>query len=430
MTQSVFYMGLDVLGTVFEAWILYTCNKIFCKDTNNRVLKLLLYITNAIFVFVLTWIIPVGMLKILIVAVYFVTLYHYLLKASWKNVITAFIIYDVLVILSDFAALIITDAAWGHTSILVGNNVVNIWQYYLIKFILSVVIVVILRKYIGEFYYEVQCKDTITILMYGIVIFGVLIYSTGRGFFEGDVNYFDYVAGISGVLFGILILLIFLYQKNSTYLKQQKNIAEQQVREMEVKYAYYEDKLNDERRIREIYHDLKNHLLVMEHRQNIAETRQMAETLLSQIADYEDYVHTGNEFLDIILKDKAAKAREKQIDFSALVDFKGIDFMKPLDISTIFGNAIDNAMEASEQLPEDQRLITVKAERVRNMLIITVENNTLPGKQPAEGTTKKDCFVHGFGIPNIKKAVEKYDGQCSFRQGDGTYLVKILIPIP
>ncbi len=177
----------------------------------------------------MTWIIPVGMLKILIVAVYFVTLYHYLLKASWKNVITAFIIYDVLVILSDFAALIITDAAWGHTSILVGNNVVNIWQYYLIKFILSVVIVVILRKYIGEFYYEVQCKDTITILMYGIVIFGVLIYSTGRGFFEGDVNYFDYVAGISGVLFGILILLIFLYQKNSTpYLKQQKNIAERQ----------------------------------------------------------------------------------------------------------------------------------------------------------------------------------------------------------
>lgn len=141
-------------------------------------------------------------------------------------------------------------------------------------------------------------------------------------------------------------------------------------------------------------------------------------------------MHTGNEFLDIILKDKAAKAREKQIDFSAMVDFNGIDFMEPLDISTIFGNAIDNAMEASEPLPEDRRLITVKAERVRDMLIITVENNTLQGTQPAEETTKKDRFVHGFGIPNIKKAVEKYDGQCSFRQEDGTYLLKILIPIP
>ncbi|WP_242986153.1 ATP-binding protein [Roseburia sp. AF42-8] len=113
-----------------------------------------------------------------------------------------------------------------------------------------------------------------------------------------------------------------------------------------------------------------------------------------------------------------------------MVDFKGMDFIEPLDISTIFSNALDNAMEASERLPEDQRLVTVKAERVRDMLIITVENNTLPGTRPAEGTTKKDRFVHGFGIPNIKKAVEKYDGQCSFHQGDGTYLLKILIPIP
>lgn len=156
----------------------------------------------------------------------------------------------------------------------------------------------------------------------------------------------------------------------------------------------------------------------------------MAETLRSQIADYEDYVHTGNEFLDIILKDKAAKAREKQIDFSALVDFKGMDFIEPLDISTIFGNAIDNAIEASEHLPEEQRLVTVKAERVRDMRIITVENNTLPETPPPSGTIKKDRFVHGFGIPNIKKTVEKYDGQCSFRREDGIYLLKILIPVP
>lgn len=221
--------------------------------------------------------------------------------------------------------------------------------------------------------------------------------------------------------FGCMYLAAYIYDSMQTAYR---------VQQMETQRDYYKERIAEEERVRSIYHDLKNHLLVMESRQNVAETRQMAETLRSQIADYEDYVHTGNEFLDIILKDKAAKAREKQIDFSALVDFKGMDFIEPLDISTIFGNAIDNAMEASERLPEDQRLITVKAERVRDMLIITVENNTLLGTQPADGTTKKDRFVHGFGIPNIKKAVEKYDGQCSFRQEDGTYLLKILIPIP
>ncbi|MFQ9012406.1 MAG: ATP-binding protein [Lacrimispora saccharolytica] len=224
--------------------------------------------------------------------------------------------------------------------------------------------------------------------------------------------------------------MTFLYAKNTMYLRAQEQRDKMQIVQLQQQFAYYQEKMKDEERIRSIYHDLKNHLLVMENRQNTEETRQMAETLRSQIADYEDYVHTGNEFLDIILKDKAAKAREKQIDFSAMVDFHGIDFMEPLDISTIFGNAIDNAIEASENLPEYKRLITVKAERVRDMLLITIENNTQPGNHLTEGTTKKDRFVHGFGIPNIKKAVEKYGGQCSFQQEERVYRLKILIPCP
>ena len=221
--------------------------------------------------------------------------------------------------------------------------------------------------------------------------------------------------------FGCMYLAAYIYDSMQNAYR---------VQQMESQRDYYKARTSDEERVRSIYHDLKNHLLVMESRQNTEETRQMAETLRSQIADYEDYVHTGNDFLDIILKDKAAKAREKQIDFSAMVDFYGIDFIEPLDISTIFGNAIDNAIEASEKLPEHKRLITVKAERVRDMLLITIENNTTPRSHLVEGTTKKDRFVHGFGIPNIKKAVEKYSGQCSFQQEERVYRLKILIPCP
>ena len=54
--------------------------------------------------------------------------------------------------------------------------------------------------------------------------------------------------------------------------------------------------------------------------------------------------------MDIILKDKAAKAREKGIDFSAQLDLHGSDFLDPLDLSTLFGNALDNAIEACEKL--------------------------------------------------------------------------------
>ena len=92
---------------------------------------------------------------------------------------------------------------------------------------------------------------------------------------------------------------------------------------LKMQQNYYEAKLKNEERIRSIYHDMKNHLLVMESKQNTEETRQMAETLRSQIADYEDYVHTGNEFLDIILKDKAAKARENRLIFPLWLTFTG-----------------------------------------------------------------------------------------------------------
>lgn len=221
--------------------------------------------------------------------------------------------------------------------------------------------------------------------------------------------------------FGCMYLASYIYDSMQTAYR---------VQQMETQRNYYRERIKDEERVRSVYHDLKNHLLVLESGQTTEAARQMAQTLRSQIADYEDYVHTGNEFLDIILRNKAANAREKQIDFSAMVDFNGIDFMEPFDISTIFGNALDNAIEASEKLPEELRLITVRAERIRDMLIITVENHTMPDVSPVEGTTKKDRFIHGFGIPNIKNAVEKYGGQCSFRQENGTYRLKIIIPLP
>ena len=174
---------------------------------------------------------------------------------------------------------------------------------------------------------------------------------------------------------------------------------------------------------------MKNHLLILE-RQNNPETKQMAVSLRQQISDYEDYIHTGNDFLDIIIRDKAKKAREQETDFLTNIHFEKGDFLAPLDVSTIFGNALDNALEASEKLPREQRLITVKADRVREMLSIVFENNCLENERRYGHTGKRDDFLHGFGIQNIRDAVEKYEGQCLVRQEQGQFIVKIILPLP
>lgn len=210
------------------------------------------------------------------------------------------------------------------------------------------------------------------------------------------------------------------------------NKAEQAAREaqrLERQYAYYEEKRKSEEKVRALYHDMKNHLLLLES-QDSPETRQMASQLRQQISEYEDYVRTGNDFLDIIVRDKAKQAKEKQIDFSAVIHFEKGEFLEPMDISTIFGNALDNALEASLELPPEQRLITVKADCVRELLSIVVENNCAPDKGGYKQTSKEDKFLHGFGIRNIRNAVEKYSGQCLIRQEKGCFQMKILLPLP
>lgn len=201
--------------------------------------------------------------------------------------------------------------------------------------------------------------------------------------------------------------------------------------ELEMQRNYYKDRIRDEERVRSIYHDMKNHLLLLQAQAgNGQEVQDSIQELKEQIQEYENYYCTGNEFLDIMIRDKAKIAQEKKIDFSAVISFESGTFLEPLDISTIFGNALDNAIEASEKLPEDSRMITVKAERVRDMLLITIENNILPGTKITEETTKTDRFIHGFGLSNIKSAVGKYGGQCSIKSENSKFMLKIIVPVP
>lgn len=202
--------------------------------------------------------------------------------------------------------------------------------------------------------------------------------------------------------------------------------------ELEMRQAYYRDRVSEEERVRSIYHDLKNHLLILQAQTDQGQVLQSSvQELENRIRDYENYYHTGNEYLDVIIRDKARAAREKGIDFSVDISFAHAnDFMKPLDISTIFGNALDNAIEASGKLPEEQRLINIKVNRIHDLQMIVVENNVLPGSEVPTGTSKKDTFLHGFGLTNIKAAAEKYDGSCSMKVEDGMFRLKVVIPIP
>ena len=310
-----------------------------------------------------------------------------------------------------------------------GNSSLYYLAYlYVPAHLLSALFVVLERKILVHIKNSLSPKMAggITLILAGCIVLFLLI--------SENMDAFDGIYKIVAVLVSLFIVAaVFLglnFFAGSVMTRAARQKDQMQIAQLQQQYAYYQDKQRDEERIRAIYHDMKNHLLVLESKQNTEETRQMAQELRIQIADYENYVHTGNEFLDIILKDKSEKAREKHIDFSAVVDFEGVDFIEPLDISTLFGNGIDNAIEACEKLREEDRVILVKAGKVRRFVSILIENNCAAEALPkGKRTSKAEPLLHGFGIANMKKATEKYGGTCTTKRENGKFTLKILLPV-
>lgn len=426
------YQTLDIIATLSEALALYIFSICLCKQPRFRAAfnRLIIIGVYVLFVYAMTWFTELGAYKMYVAVILDIALLKFCYRDSLIQCTVSFEFSMIATSMMSEGIGVLLGWFIYHDTMLVmieGNSLMR-WEIYVITLAVRIITLWITYMVCRKLCYRITWKDFLVVTAVFLIAWISMFFSAFNHLNLGQTK--DALFYLSVAVLPGLFILFFLYVRNTMYLRDQEQRDKVQIAQLQQQYTYYQDKLKDEERIRSIYHDMKNHLLVLEGNQGTDETRKMAQELRSQIADYEDYVHTGNEFLDIILKDKAAKAREKQIDFSAMVDFHGIDFMEPLDISTIFGNAIDNAIEASENLPEYKRLITVKAERVRDMLLITIENNTQPGNHLTEGTTKKDRFVHGFGIPNIKKTVEKYGGQCSFQQKERVYRLKILIPCP
>lgn len=416
------YRVMDILGTLGDVIALGFIMTGICKENRNKYVKYLPCVLFFCFVYMWTWVIRDQTFKmpaIIIAGTIFIKLCY---RDTWFNsIICMFLLYTEIILGESIAGGILSHF-FDPLTVKIGNEIFMRWQTYFGFFIVMILLSFGISRLFRNFQYDATLKDFI--LIFVSYIFLIIVFLDDITIKSGNYNLEHHI--MSSVL-AIIFTVQLLYIKNYTLLKKVEQQEQFTINRMNEQFCYYREKEEDEKRVRALYHDMKNHLLILE-KQNSQETKQMVAELRRQISDYEDYVHTGNDFLDVIIRDKVKKAKEQGIDFLAVIDFTSGDFIEPLDISTIFGNALDNALEASVKLPPEQRLITVKAGCNHDMLLIVFENNAVMGKM--KGTSKEDEFLHGFGIPNIRKAVEKYNGECVIRQENGKFVMKHIIPLP
>ena len=425
------YQTLDILSSILEGFCLYVISRCLCKEPRfqTAINKFIPPIAEIMLTYALTWFTYLGAWKMPLIFLFVVAILKICYKDTVYQIVTVTEVWFVVIVfLSEAIYFSIGYLLFGNNqSVQVDGQTFLRWEILTIAFAIRLLVLGVVYLMLRHFEYKMQLKDSIILTIVFLISFTVSLLANFN--LLNLAGLVDLVIYISSGILAAIFMMIFVYAKNLLYLREQEQRDKVQIAQLQQQYAYYQDKLKDEERIRSIYHDMKNHLLVLEGSQGTEVTRQMAQELRSQIADYENYIHTGNSFLDIIIRDKAEKAREKQIDFSAFIDFGGVDFIEPLDISTLFGNGIDNAIEASEKLPEEQRVILVKAGKVQDFVSILIENNCADELHADGHTTKADKFLHGFGISNMKKAAEKYSGSCTTTQENGKFILKILLPV-
>ena len=155
--------------------------------------------------------------------------------------------------------------------------------------------------------------------------------------------------------------------------------------------------------------------------------------LLRRTSGYEMLADTGNRLLDGLLSEKMRIARREQIAMSAAVDVRGLAFLNDMDLSTIFGNVLDNAIEASLRVADpEKRSILVRSGRENGTFLLRVINYYEGELRPEGGLFRslKDAPGHGLGLASVRRTVEKYNGVLRTEtDAYHSFILTILIPL-
>lgn len=178
-------------------------------------------------------------------------------------------------------------------------------------------------------------------------------------------------------------------------------------------------------------HDLKHQLSVLmrDEKPNLEELKEIRDA----INVYDHIPKTGNSALDVVLSEKMILCEQAYIHVNYMVDGECLSNVSPVDIASLYGNAIDNAMNFLTSVEDEKkRVISIKTFMRCGFIVIHIENFCDKMLKMANGlpiTTSHDNDNHGFGLKSIKHIVEKYGGAMVISVGNNLFSLDITLKL-
>lgn len=279
----------------------------------------------------------------------------------------------------------------------------------------------------------IHSKEVLLALLTGIIIFSMgnvgFILTDSRIATTYDSNTIFIIRSFINVS-GFLILFTQEQHLLETHLRSEltaiQNVFQNQ-------YEQYRAFNENSELIRKKVHDLKHQIDYLKQETNSDKRTAYFKEIDTMIQNFEAKIETGNAVLDTVLTRKNQYCLEHSISFSCLVQGELLNQMDTIDLTTLFGNAIDNAIEATETITDpDKRLITLKVTSKAAFTIIRLDNyfeetltltdDTFPQ------TSKADKDSHGYGLKSMQYIVDQYNGTMTLTQEDNWVKLAILLP--
>lgn len=229
---------------------------------------------------------------------------------------------------------------------------------------------------------------------------------------------------------GLLILYIFQIRVGALISEREKQAIQSTLMSQ---YEQYRQNQESEKMLHILQHDLKHQIEGLKAETDAEKREAWVNAMEEELNSWWLPQRTGNSVLDTILTSRIRRARTLGIRITCVADGALLSGIHVIDICTIFGNALDNAMESVVQIAEEERRLVHLSVTARGQLVFIQVSNTCESEiRQGEGknllTTKADSRNHGYGLKSIRYSAEKYGGDVSYEVKNGWFELRILLP--
>lgn len=414
-----------------EALIVYSYAKSLYKEKNRTLITFgIILVAYSVLLLIFKFIYSNEIFNIFSIFVVNISIIFFLYKSSFKSAIFHGFALGLCQFLSEFFTAYITAMILNVTT----EESVN--SYFELGAISSMIIYFLLTRMLSKF--SVRENDSrswgkwFSLSLLPIGSFFVLIsfrIITANISLNPSENTFLIIAVSFLLLINIIVYMIYERAEENNQKLLELELTNQK-NDIDMQYLNLIEKKNETMNI--MVHDYKNHMIAISNMSEQIEIKNYIDNMLGEITKYNQIGKTKNRLLDVILSKYTSLCKEKEIKFETDIMSDNLKFINDFDLSTLFNNLLDNAVEAASKstIKFIHLEIANSLNSYHKITVINSSDSEPNGKNGNLITTKKNKAAHGFGTKSIRKIVKKYHGEINWEYNKEEKQFKLIILFP